>query len=98
MLHLKSEFQARWLRLLIAGLIEARSCERFKLLKDHIQDVELADFYGSLFESEARHRSSYVRLTRRFQDQERVKARLEELALAESAIIDTGNPLPRMHS
>lgn len=85
-------------RLLIAGLIEARSCERFKLLKDHIQDVELADFYGSLFESEARHHSSYVRLARRFQDQERVKARLEELALAESAIIDTGHPLPRMHS
>lgn len=98
MLHLLSEFQAGWLRLLIAGLIEARSCERFKLLKDHIQDVELADFYGSLFESEARHRSSYVRLARRFQDQERVKVRLEELALAESAIIDTGNPLSRMHS
>ncbi|RLT18837.1 MAG: hypothetical protein DWI26_00185 [Planctomycetota bacterium] len=53
---------------------------------------------GFLFESEARHHSSYVRLARRFQDQERVKARLEELALAESAIIDTGNPLPRMHS
>ena len=85
-------------RLLIAGLIEARSCERFKLLKDHIQDVELADFYGSLFESEARHHSSYVRLARRFQDQERVKARLEELALAEAAIIETGHPLPRMHS
>ena len=85
-------------RLLIAGLIEARSCERFKLLKDHIQDVELADFYGSLFESEARHHSSYVRLARRFQDHERVKARLEELALAEAAIIETGHPLPRMHS
>jgi tRNA-(ms[2]io[6]A)-hydroxylase len=85
-------------RLLIAGLIEARSCERFKLLKDHIQDVELADFYGSLFESEARHHSSYVRLARRFQDHERVKARLEELALAEAEIIETGHPLPRMHS
>ncbi|MCY3006489.1 MAG: tRNA-(ms[2]io[6]A)-hydroxylase [Planctomycetota bacterium] len=85
-------------RLLIAGLIEARSCERFKLLKDYIQDVELADFYGSLFESEARHHSSYVRLARRFQDHDRVKARLEELALAEAAIIDTGHLLPRMHS
>jgi len=98
MLHLKSESQARWLRMLIAGLIEARSCERFKLLKDHVQDIELAEFYGSLFESEARHHSSYVRLARQFQDQERVKARLEELSLAEAAIIDTGHPLPRMHS
>lgn len=85
-------------RLLIAGLIEARSCERFKLLKDYIQDVELADFYGALFESEARHHASYVRLARRFQDHEQVKSRLEELALAEAAIIDTGHLLPRMHS
>ena len=40
-------------RLLVAGLIEARSCERFSLLKDHVQDEELAAFYGGLFESEA---------------------------------------------
>ena len=42
-------------RLLVAGLIEARSCERFDLLRKHVDDVELADFYGSLFESEAGH-------------------------------------------
>ena len=47
-------------RLLIAGLIEARSCERFGLLRDRLPDRELADFYGSLFESEARHHSTYV--------------------------------------
>ncbi len=40
-------------RLLVAGLIEARSCERFDLLRRHVQDPELAAFYGSLFESEA---------------------------------------------
>ena len=85
-------------RLLIAGLIEARSCERFKLLRDHVQDSELSDFYGSLFESEARHHSTYVRLARLFQDPERVKNRLEELAAAEAAIIDQGHALPRMHS
>ncbi len=49
-------------RLLIAGLIEARSCERFDLLRQHVQDKELAEFYGSLFESEARHHTTYVRL------------------------------------
>ena len=42
-------------RLLVAGLIEARSCERFHALAQHVQDQELATFYGSLFESEARH-------------------------------------------
>lgn len=85
-------------RLLIAGLIEARSCERFKLLKDHVQDRELADFYGSLFESEARHHTTYVRLARLFQDSEEVKTRLEKLAAEEAQIIAQGNLLPRMHS
>lgn len=85
-------------RLLIAGLIEARSCERFKLLKEHVQDRELADFYGSLFESEARHHTTYVRLARLFQDPEQVKTRLEILAAEEAQIIAQGNLLPRMHS
>ena len=39
-------------RLLVAGLIEARSCERFGILRDHLADKELAAFYDQLFESE----------------------------------------------
>lgn len=85
-------------RLLVAGLIEARSCERFKLLREHIDDKELADFYGSLFESEARHHTTYVRLAKLFQDAEMVRQRLEELSAAESEIIAEGHPLARMHS
>jgi tRNA-(ms[2]io[6]A)-hydroxylase len=85
-------------RLLVAGLIEARSCERFKLLRDHVQDPELQDFYGSLFESEARHHTTYIRLARLFQDAERVRMRLEELSSAEASIIAEGHSLPRMHS
>jgi tRNA-(ms[2]io[6]A)-hydroxylase len=85
-------------RLLIAGLIEARSCERFKLLRDHVQDQELRDFYGSLFESEARHHTTYVRLARLFQEPDRVRSRLEELSAAEATIIAEGHALPRMHS
>jgi tRNA-(ms[2]io[6]A)-hydroxylase len=85
-------------RLLIAGLIEARSCERFKLLRDHVQDPELADFYGSLFESEARHHSTYVRLARQFASADEVRLRLDELSKAEAVIIDEGHSLPRMHS
>lgn len=87
-------------RLLIAGLIEARSCERFSLLRDHIreQDSELSEFYGSLFESEARHHSTYVRLAKEFASEAKVKARLEELSLAEAQIIEAGDPLARMHS
>lgn len=93
-------------RLLVAGLIEARSCERFDLLRQHMRrqvdgaafDKELADFYESLFESEARHHSTYVRLAKSFASTEAVQARLAELAAAEAAIVAEGDPLPRMHS
>jgi tRNA-(ms[2]io[6]A)-hydroxylase len=85
-------------RLLVAGLIEARSCERFGLLRDRLSDRELAAFYGSLFESEARHHSTYVRLAREFLPEEAVRQRLVELAAAEAAIIEVGEPEARMHS
>jgi tRNA-(ms[2]io[6]A)-hydroxylase len=85
-------------RLLVAGLIEARSCERFGLLRDRLSDRELAEFYGSLFESEARHHSTYVRLAKQFMDDEAVRLRLAELAEAEGEIIAVGENEPRMHS
>src|SRR5437763_6727254 len=76
----KQEPQRAVDRLLVAALIEARSCERFGLLRDRLADRELADFYGSLFESEARHHSTYVRLAKLFQPEEVVRGRLAELA------------------
>jgi tRNA-(ms[2]io[6]A)-hydroxylase len=85
-------------RLLVGGLIEARSCERFALLGEHVADLELRDFYRGLFESEARHHSTYVRLAADFAPEEVVRERLKELAAAEAAIIEQGDPLPRMHS
>lgn len=85
-------------RLLVAGLIEARSCERFALLRDHVGDAELRAFWGGLFESEARHHATYVRLAKEFQDEAEVVARLKELAAAEAAIVAEGESKPRMHS
>jgi tRNA-(ms[2]io[6]A)-hydroxylase len=85
-------------RLLVAGLIEARSCERFALLRDHVADAELREFYGGLFESEARHHSTYVRLACDFAPTEAVHERLHQLADGEAAIIDRGDPVARMHS
>lgn len=85
-------------RLLVAGLIEARSCERFSLLVEHLPDRPLAEFYRSLFESEARHHSTYVRLAKLFAPDAAVDARLDELAAAEAQIIARGDVLPRMHS
>jgi tRNA-(ms[2]io[6]A)-hydroxylase len=85
-------------RLLVAGLIEARSCERFQALAEHVDDAELAEFYQSLFESEARHHTTYTRLARHFAPEEEVDRRLEELYEAEAEIIGEGEPLARMHS
>jgi len=85
-------------RLLVAGLIEARSCERFQALAEHVEDRELAEFYRSLFESEARHHATYTRLAMHFATEDVVTARLDELAALEAEIIAAGEELPRMHS
>ncbi|MBA2116612.1 tRNA-(ms[2]io[6]A)-hydroxylase [Bremerella alba] len=85
-------------RLLIAGLIEARSCERFDQLRKHLPDAELRDFYDSLFESEARHHAVYVRLAKHYAPDAEVMSRLDELATAEAAIIAAGDENARMHS
>ena len=85
-------------RLLIAGLIEARSCERFGILREQLPDPELAAFYDSLFESEARHHATYVKLAKMYADDETVHSRLAELATAEAEIVAIGDSVPRMHS
>ena len=94
----KQEPQRAVDRLLVAGLIEARSCERFHALSSHVDDPELAEFYASLFESEARHHATYTRLAKHFAADESVEKRLAELAAAEAQIIAQGEPLARMHS
>ena len=85
-------------KLLVAGLIEARSCERFDVLSRHVADRELAEFYASLFESEARHHTTYVRLAKMFAPDDAVMQRLDQLAAQEAEIINRGEELPRMHS
>ncbi|MFM8891510.1 MAG: tRNA-(ms[2]io[6]A)-hydroxylase [Planctomycetia bacterium] len=97
--HVRKEEPGRAVdRLLVAGLIEARSCERFALLRDYVSDPELRDFYGGLFESEARHHATYVRLACEMASERVVRSRLEWLAAEEAAIIAAGDPVARMHS
>jgi tRNA-(ms[2]io[6]A)-hydroxylase len=85
-------------RCIVAALIEARSCERFLLLRDHLSDPDLAAFYGSLVESEGRHHGLYLRLAEHFAPEETVRARFEELALVEASILAEPGPLPRLHA
>jgi tRNA-(ms[2]io[6]A)-hydroxylase len=78
-------------RLLVGALIEARSCERFRLLADALAmrgSEELARFYDDLFAAEARHYRTFVDLAKEASggDEARVRARLAELAEAEGEI------------
>ncbi|QJD98337.1 tRNA-(ms[2]io[6]A)-hydroxylase [Mucilaginibacter robiniae] len=52
-------------RLLFAAMIEARSCERFKVLSENINDDELAAFYHELMISEATHYTTFIRLAKK---------------------------------
>ena len=84
--------------LLCSALIEARSCERFQLLADAIEDRALAGFYRGLLASEARHHRIYVDLATRAGESGAVRERLEALAAEEAAILSHAPDWPRMHS
>lgn len=85
-------------KLLVAALIEARSCERFKILAERVDDTALADYYGELFESEARHYTVYTNLARRHFDEEVVEERLDEMADLEVEALKASKGLERLHS
>lgn len=74
-------------RLLIAGIVEARGCERFGLVADALPHGELKAFYGEIARSEARHHGLFVRLARRYFDELIVTQRLEELLQAEAKLV-----------
>ncbi len=64
--------------LLLNALIEARSCEKFKILSQHIEDEELKKFYYELMVSEARHYINFIELARHYEDEEKVNIRWKE--------------------
>ncbi len=85
--------------LLACALIEARSCERMKLLSEHLSDPELRELYRSLLATEARHHRGYVQLAVDEIGREAAVARLRELAAIEAEILeDAPADLVRMHT
>ncbi|MCH7396386.1 tRNA-(ms[2]io[6]A)-hydroxylase [Belliella sp. DSM 107340] len=75
--------------LLMNALIEARSCERFKLLSNHIQDEELRKFYYELMISEAGHYVNFIELARKINDKNVVNARWQEWLAYEAQVISS---------
>lgn len=85
-------------KLLLNALIEARSCERFRLLSEHIADEELRKFYYELMISEAGHYRNFIELAEEYVPKEKVRQRWEELLATEADIMQSLSPRPdRMH-
>jgi tRNA-(ms[2]io[6]A)-hydroxylase len=74
-------------RLLFAAMIEARSCERFKVLAENIDDADLAAFYKELMISEANHYTLFIRLAKKYTDPDAVEKRWEEWLEHEAKVI-----------
>ncbi|MBR9915002.1 MAG: tRNA-(ms[2]io[6]A)-hydroxylase [Algicola sp.] len=74
-------------RLLYAALIEARSCERFRLLSEELKDKELAEFYRKLMVSEANHYTMFLRFARQYGERQEVDKKWEELLGYEADIM-----------
>ena len=74
-------------KLLLNALIEARSCERFKLLWKNLPDKELAEFYYELMISEAGHYKNFLQLAKLYVSEEIVNARWKELLEKEALIM-----------
>ena len=74
-------------RLLFSAMIEARSCERFKVLSENIKDPELAKFYRDLMISEAGHYTTFLGFARKYADNVDVDKRWKEWIEYETSII-----------
>ena len=85
-------------RLLVAALIEIRSCERFSVLAAASTDGELAAFYRTLFLSELGHYRIFLHLARKFTAQAELDARWNQMLAAEALILAAQEPGPRVHS
>jgi tRNA-(ms[2]io[6]A)-hydroxylase len=85
-------------RLLVCALIEARSCERFRLLSLHLQEEQLRDFYHGFMVSEAGHYRLFIDLANKYGESSKVKTRWQEFLDHEAAIMASISPSgERMH-
>jgi len=85
-------------KLLVCAIIEARSCERFKMLSENVDDPELKAFYYELMASEAGHYTVFTDLARVYFPPMEVSDRLQDLVALEKEIVATLPVIPgRMH-
>ena len=84
-------------RLLFSAMIEARSCERFKLLSERIKDPELSEFYRDLMVSEAGHYTTFIGFARKYGEGIDVDQQWQDLLEFEGELIQKYGKSETMH-
>lgn len=84
-------------RLLFAAMIEARSCERFRVLSKHIKDKELSTFYYDLMVSEANHYTTFLNFARKYSVDVNVDERWKEWLEFEGKLIQSYGKKEQIH-
>ena len=84
-------------RLLVAALIEARSCERFKVFAENMEDEELSKFYTNLMVSEANHYTVFLKFAREYQDREIVDQKWNALVAFEAEMMKSRGTKATVH-
>ncbi|HLP64556.1 tRNA-(ms[2]io[6]A)-hydroxylase [Flavobacterium sp.] len=84
-------------RLLFAAMIEARSCERFKVLSENIKDKELAKFYRELMISEANHYTTFLNFARKYKEKIDIEKRWKEWLEFEGELISNYGKKETVH-
>ena len=84
-------------KLLFAAMIEARSCERFNVLSENIDDPELSEFYHKLMVSEARHYTMFLQLARTLCPNVDVEGRWRNFLAYEAEVIQNYGKTERIH-
>jgi tRNA-(ms[2]io[6]A)-hydroxylase len=86
-------------KLLFSAMIEARSCERFRVLSENIEDKELSEFYRELMASEAGHYTLFLTLARKYGNPEGVDVdkRWHEFLAFEAELIKRYEGRARIH-
>lgn len=84
-------------RMLFAAMIEARSCERFRILSEEISDPDLAEFYRSLMESEARHYTTFLGFARKYSGDIDVDQRWKDFLQFEATLMEKYGKSETMH-
>jgi tRNA-(ms[2]io[6]A)-hydroxylase len=84
-------------RLLFAALIEARSCERFKILSEEIKDEDLRAFYRELMISEASHYTTFIGFARQYSQGQDIEKRWQEWLAYEAEVIQNYGKKETIH-